>query len=297
MRLLVKRGNAFINDLRFTQGPVYIGRQSQSQVFLPDRTVSRQHALLFNTQNGTWMLQDMGSSNRTTVNGKPISKVQLHEGDVIGVADFTLEIHFESPAQPFSNQLPTVLEETLVDSRFDLLCSYQSTRPANLLLTLDSVCLRKFYHLNVALFGFEDENRLLTKLTELLLTQYSAYHVWAGLRETPIGPFSHSFGRNQAGKTVAREELAGKEILQQVMEEDSHILVPDWNESNPGNNAHELKQEQIRSAMCVPIMAPAGAYGVIYVDNRIDQAPFVHQDLDYLTLVSTHVAALLEHIG
>ena len=49
--------------------------------------------------------------------------------------------------------------------------------------------------------------------------------------------------------------------------------------------------------MAAPIAAPAGAFGIIYLDNGADQPPYSHHDFDYLTLVSTHIAALLEHIA
>ena len=46
MRLLLKRGHSLVNDQHFSKGPVCIGRRPKSHVFLPDRAVSRQHAVL-----------------------------------------------------------------------------------------------------------------------------------------------------------------------------------------------------------------------------------------------------------
>ena len=45
MRLVIRRESSLINDLRFDHGPIYIGSHRKSQVFLPDRGVSRQHAV------------------------------------------------------------------------------------------------------------------------------------------------------------------------------------------------------------------------------------------------------------
>jgi len=55
--------------------------------------------------------------------------------------------------------------------------------------------------------------------------------------------------------------------------------------------------EMLGSALAAPIIGPSGAYGIIYLDNGFDQSAYTRQDLDYLTLVSTHLAALVEHIG
>jgi pSer/pThr/pTyr-binding forkhead associated (FHA) protein len=51
MRLVVKQNGRTVNEFRFTKGPIYIGRQESSQVFLHDGAVSRQHAVIFNTQD------------------------------------------------------------------------------------------------------------------------------------------------------------------------------------------------------------------------------------------------------
>jgi pSer/pThr/pTyr-binding forkhead associated (FHA) protein len=57
MRLVIRRGSLLINDLRFDHGPIYIGRHRKSQVFLPDRGVSRQHAVIVTNDKGEWEVQ------------------------------------------------------------------------------------------------------------------------------------------------------------------------------------------------------------------------------------------------
>ena len=64
MRLTVEQSGKIISDLRFEQGPIYIGRQLGSQVFLPEVTVSRQHAVIYSTQGGAWALEDLDSANK-----------------------------------------------------------------------------------------------------------------------------------------------------------------------------------------------------------------------------------------
>jgi len=59
MRLVVRQSDGTINELQFTKGPVYIGRRPSSQVFLSDEAVSRQHAVIFNTEDGKWVVEDL----------------------------------------------------------------------------------------------------------------------------------------------------------------------------------------------------------------------------------------------
>ena len=59
---------------------LFIGRSHRCDVVLDDPGVSRRHArLLF--RDGSWVLQDLQSTNGTTVNGVPVGRCQLRPGD------------------------------------------------------------------------------------------------------------------------------------------------------------------------------------------------------------------------
>ena len=83
MRLVVKEDGRIVNEFQFTKGPVYIGRHANSQIFLPNRSVSRQHAVLFNTQDGKWMVEDLASADKTYLNGKVVQKALSGNSDRI----------------------------------------------------------------------------------------------------------------------------------------------------------------------------------------------------------------------
>jgi hypothetical protein len=59
-----------------------IGRDSGSDVQLPDTFVSAEHARLSWNGKG-WLLEDLGSTNGTRLNGKPIRKATVKPGDMI----------------------------------------------------------------------------------------------------------------------------------------------------------------------------------------------------------------------
>src|SRR5688572_24726834 len=61
---------------------IVIGRASDLDMVLVEDMVSRKHAKL-STTGGQVMLQDLGSTNGTFVNGEKIKKVTLKEGDRI----------------------------------------------------------------------------------------------------------------------------------------------------------------------------------------------------------------------
>jgi pSer/pThr/pTyr-binding forkhead associated (FHA) protein len=69
-----------------------IGRRPDSEVFLDDITVSRDHALLIR-RNDSWYLDDCGSLNGTYVNRSRIESHRLEEGDEVQVGKYKLTFH------------------------------------------------------------------------------------------------------------------------------------------------------------------------------------------------------------
>jgi FHA domain len=68
-----------------------IGRDAGCDIELREATVSRRHArLLF--RDGAWIIQDLESTNGTTVNGRHVGRCQLHPGDHLLLGLQALEI-------------------------------------------------------------------------------------------------------------------------------------------------------------------------------------------------------------
>lgn len=70
-----------------------IGRSRESDIFLEDLAVSRQHASIISMGNGNYALRDEGSANGTKVNGQVVNKYQpypLQEGDKIQLGQTVL---------------------------------------------------------------------------------------------------------------------------------------------------------------------------------------------------------------
>jgi len=101
MRLLIREKDGAAREFQFAKGPVSIGRAADSHVFLPDRAVSRQHAVLHSADDGKWLVEDLDSASKTYLNDQPVRKAQIKHGDLLRVATFTMEIALEeAPAPP-----------------------------------------------------------------------------------------------------------------------------------------------------------------------------------------------------
>jgi pSer/pThr/pTyr-binding forkhead associated (FHA) protein len=85
--LLVQEGNSPKTQWPLVSATITIGRESDCEIQIDDRQVSRQHAEITRTMEG-YTLRDLGSKNGTFLNGEPVSeKPQLmRNGDEIGIA-------------------------------------------------------------------------------------------------------------------------------------------------------------------------------------------------------------------
>ena len=86
LTLLVLQGPDKGRRFELPDATTLVGRESR-QLPLTDNTVSRRHCeLLFNNENGEWVLRDMGSSNGSYVNGmRIVGKHALKLGDQVRV--------------------------------------------------------------------------------------------------------------------------------------------------------------------------------------------------------------------
>ena len=66
-----------------------LGRGVEASVELPDRRVSKAHALIERAGEG-WRLRDLGSNNGTQLNGTTVPQADLRDGDVVGIGPYRL---------------------------------------------------------------------------------------------------------------------------------------------------------------------------------------------------------------
>ena len=76
------------------QSGMTIGRSRECDIFVEDLTVSRHHATIEECTPGTYEIVDHKSATGTLVNGRPVKRHKLQEGDVIQVGNtrFTFNI-------------------------------------------------------------------------------------------------------------------------------------------------------------------------------------------------------------
>lgn len=80
------------HDVALRGERVTIGRVSDCDICISDANVSRRHAAIVRA-DGTWRIEDLGSTNGTLLNGAPVESAELADGDVIGIGLTRLVFH------------------------------------------------------------------------------------------------------------------------------------------------------------------------------------------------------------
>jgi predicted component of type VI protein secretion system len=95
-KLSVRQGPRPNLVFELDQDSYIIGREAGNEIVIEDPQVSRRHATL-TRQGATYLLEDIGSTNGTYVNGKRVTApVLLSNGDTIGLAD-TVVLAVQAP--------------------------------------------------------------------------------------------------------------------------------------------------------------------------------------------------------
>ena len=297
MRLIVKQDNSTISEFRFGEGPIYIGRHKDSQIFLGHRAVSRQHAVLFHTDDGKWMVEDLDSANKTYLNDQEVHKAQIKTGDVLRIVDFVIEINLEEDAEA---RKPIDMEDTLTKTAYEMQTALSGSAMQPIVqslgqaqaptMKLQSKRLRDFMQASDAITRADGYDGLLLSLLDVCLKQFDASRVWGALRNRPSGPMTAHAGKQRDGKKLDVSQIGVADRLVEAVDKCQFILLPEL-------GAEAEAQQKATSAMIAPIACVAGCFGVLYLDRSDGKRRYDSDDLDYLMLLSVHTAAIMRKLA
>ena len=300
MRLVVKQNGQDVNEFQFDKGPIYIGRQEKNQIHLRDGAVSRQHAVIFSTQDGKWMVEDLDSANKTYLNDQAIHKVEIKTGDCIRITDHIIEINIEDTAKTKEAKQTTETKKTKESTPLEDTLTVPAGAPQIIerrLGTTDSPPVRLPAQRVTDLLQADEVISKAANLDELLLAlldttskQLGAYHNWCALRNEPTGPMTCHAGKNRDGKTLELSSIKLNEKINEAMEK-NHFLLFIFS-----RDMTKDKKGQVRSVVIAPIVGPAGCFGVLYANNTFRDDHYNLSDLDYLMLLGMHAAAAIQKL-
>jgi len=278
-----------------TGARVTIGRSRESDIFLPDQWLSRNHAAIELRPEG-YFVNDLKSKNGTLLNGEPLQDWRrLRPGDIITLGEHTLTF---SPDASEEEEEPEP-EGTRVFSVREL--SDISTRPA-----IDPVDLQRQNRVLTILSKAASElvvHRPLNELFDLVLDLlFEAVAAERGaillLEGTPPEPVIKASTSRQ-GEVLTR---ISRTIARRAIEERVSLLIPNVLDDARFKSEDSILASGIRAAMCAPLWFSSGGegkdsvIGLVYVDSLQHSHSFGEDDLRVLTALANVAAAKIENV-
>lgn len=95
-KLVIKKDDVLLDEIAIDKQVMTIGRDAESDLQLNDPSVSRHHATLRRIYTDLY-IEDLGSTNGTHLNGRPVTKHVLKPGDQLAIGSYLLDMVADAP--------------------------------------------------------------------------------------------------------------------------------------------------------------------------------------------------------
>jgi sigma-B regulation protein RsbU (phosphoserine phosphatase) len=276
-----------------------VGRSSKADLTIPDRSMSRMHARLYQDQ-GKWFVEDLGSRNGTLLGGRAVDHpAQLGHGSVIQVGSTSITLREATrPASTAIKTPPSHDSHTIFKSTAELLqepaeIRTDSVTPMGEGLRRYADRLRLLTEVNQAL----DRMISLDELLELILDrafEHLGPEEAAIYLRTEDGGYERAAGRSVGGGNP--EILFSTSLMKQVVEGRQAALVLDAQTDERFQEAMSLLDAGVRSLVAAPLLDPDGALGLIVLGSRMTVRQFEEEDMELLASLASVAAMRIRNV-
>jgi sigma-B regulation protein RsbU (phosphoserine phosphatase) len=285
MYKLIGSDGARTYSFDLTPGRFVIGRKPECDVYIPDKTVSRQHAALEMRDNDQgFFLEDLGSHNGTTVNGKQIgASIAVKPGDTItfGQAEFKIA---DDKVTDVTTTRPTATKLSDIDpSKSVYLSIDEALKPLPAKVTDLPDVFPTLSEMARMLVLHEPQEEMLERSLKLvakvipaerlavLTTGQDDEQIYVAARLLPGGKDPGDFTLSQT-------------IVNDILEKKSSVLVGDPESDERYAQQQSIIMSDLKSAMAVPLFDEGRVLGILYADTT---NPLHQYNDDYLRLFAT----------
>ena len=266
---------------------VIVGRSPTSDFPIIDPTISRRHAQILR-QDDKILVRDLGSSNGTYVNGVRVESAELKPGDLVtfGKVMFRLEelTRRSTPSKPVE-PTETTTGSTIVRQRsvLDAESSIPEDKSRKTLATLLEVSkgLGKTADIDALLdkiVGYANQILDVDRVAILLLDENNE--------------LVSKIARDRRGADSAR---AVPQSIARTALKDRVAILTDNAGADTRFTGQSIVLQQIRSAICVPLLGSEQPLGVLYVDHAGDARDFADEDFDLCIAFAGIAAVAIEN--
>jgi len=276
--------------------PFRIGRQPENELILRDSRVSRTHARIL-WEDARYVLEDCGSRHGTYVNGKRISREELHGSDRI---DFGAQDSYHLIFLLNGSELKKLMEQMAASEK----------APSALGTGGGLAKLRAILDLARTLQSSFSVDDVLTSVVDTGLAITGAERGFLLLRAGD--GLQTRVARHRQGRHLLESDLrVPREVIHRALRRRRELLFMNFDpasadETRPQNSIADL---ELRSAICVPLVrirtgqgdatsvltAGSETVGVLYMDSRLSAADMAGGNRELLQTLAIEASTVLEN--
>ncbi|HUJ15780.1 MAG TPA: SpoIIE family protein phosphatase, partial [Thermoanaerobaculia bacterium] len=252
---------------------------SDCTIPIKDRFLSRRHAEIVR-ERGTWYVRDCGSVNGTLVNGVKIGDpVPLRPGDRIALGDSEVVFHAnDEPSQLIA--VDSDSHATNLSIKID-----SEERGTERTKVLNSLAIEFLADRPMSdLFEF-----VLDRVVGLLHPSRAALALFGADRTT----FDMVKLRRQ-DPSDSTDLLISRTLLKEVVDGRQVVSFFDTKQDEKLARAHSIVAQDIRSAVCAPLVVGDAVLGVLYLDYKATRGTVSENDVRLVAQIARFAAVTLE---
>lgn len=258
------------------------------------------------TEDDAAVIVDCGCENGLFLNEKKVSKAYVKAGDEIVAEDHLLVCEEKKAVRnyvfiPEESKEPVVLTDDAGNVTIAwMLSSAEVLDPSALLVSGSAYSLEKSHKQLVSLLEISQEINSTFDLSHLL-EKIVDYLFQVMLIERVIIMLSQGPGRPLPMKVAVRRGMrsetipVSRTIVNTVLQDRISVATGNALEDPRFRTKDSVVEQQIRSAMCVPLLRAGTVIGVIYVDSRNPAVTFEQEDLRFLTILANLTSLAIEN--
>jgi signal transduction histidine kinase len=295
MKLRVLTGDMEGHEFEFDGEVITIGRRAENDVPLPlDLRISRFHAQLTLGPDGTWLLQDLESTNGTFLEHRRLhAPTPVGPGDRFRMGRTWLEVLEEAPEAAAADAVVLVEPEAAAAGPEGVVYSLQADAEAEQPRTVEELAqrLRVMRDVGGALGGTLDLPVLLDQLMRAIMSVVPAERGFLLLLDPTTGEL-----QSRAVWPPEETEVAiSRSIVEKAMGEGVALLTSDAMSDERFQEVESVRDLQIRSAICAPLLRGDQRLGVIFLDTTSATHVFDRSDVELVTSIASQATIAIEN--
>ena len=293
--LVVRDGDGKVLNVPLDRDRITFGRSSTCNVSYPDDAgLSRQHFAVSRV-DGKWQVEDLGSKNGTSLNGRKLDQVMpFNMGDRVTAGQLSIEfsgadatvavmrekVQFVDQPESFSNTATTLV------ANLDAVLGPSGADMNQTSIIQGNPQIGALIRAGRELAGHRPLKELFEVIMDLAM---EAVMAGRGVLMTLVGDNLIARTARGAGFKISTT------VRDRVIREKTSLLVRDTQLDKALREQMSIVQGKVRSMIAVPLQTNDRVIGLIYVDSPDLIREFTREDLGLLTVLANVAAIRIEH--